>query len=226
MPVTIVTTSMHMVMTAFASQLMQRWDASWPWYLTRASGLLAAILLFLLIGSGVGLITGYTFRFLEPVPAWTVHRAISIAFTISASVHVLSLLFDKYVGFNFVQLFVPFLSKYTPVTLFGMHVGSLWVALGIFAVYCVAGIMFTSLLWINKKPGTWRVTHYLTYAVVIFTFFHALGLGTDVKHGVGRVLWLTGGLLVVVAIMSRLRLTHIKRAKVRPAAGGQPKVHP
>jgi len=227
MPIAIITTYTHTPTAVFASQLAQRWDASWPWYLTRASGIIAAILLFLLIISGVGLITGYTFRYLEPVPAWSAHRAISIAFTVSAAIHVLSLLFDKYVGFSFLQLFIPFLSKYTPATLFGVHMGSLWVAMGIVSIYCIAAIMFTSLFWIDKKPGKWRLTHYLTYGVVALTFFHALGLGTDVKYGLGRKLWIAGGLLILVAIVSRLRLTHVKRNKTRrppanPQSGNRP----
>ena len=213
MPVTVVT-------SLFASQLILRWDASWPWYLTRASGMLAAALLFLLFISGVGLVTGYTFRYLEPVPAWSTHRAISIAFSISAVTHVLSLLFDKYVGFNFLQLFVPFLSKYTPVTLFGRHMGSLWVALGIFSVYGVVAIMLTSLFWMNKKPGGWRITHYLAYLVIIMTFFHAFTLGTDIKYGTGRVIWIIGGLCVLAAIFNRIRLLRVKRIRKRAAAAG------
>lgn len=50
-------------------QLATRAKSSWPWYITRAAGFVAAISLILLMLSGIGFITGGTFRFLEPLTA-------------------------------------------------------------------------------------------------------------------------------------------------------------
>ena len=61
-------------------RLKSRSSVTWPWYITRAAGIIAVVLLILLILSGIGQITGFTFRFLEPLNAWAVHRAIGIAF--------------------------------------------------------------------------------------------------------------------------------------------------
>ncbi|MEP7204901.1 MAG: hypothetical protein ABI716_01770, partial [Candidatus Saccharibacteria bacterium] len=62
--------------TTLNQQLAQRARSSWPRYLTRDSGLIAADLLVLLMLSGIGLVTGLTFKMVEPLKAWAVHRAL------------------------------------------------------------------------------------------------------------------------------------------------------
>lgn len=190
---------------AISKQLETRAKASWPWYITRAAGFVAAISLVLLMLSGIGFITGTSFKFLEPLTAWATHKAIAYVFGVSVIVHVVSLLFDKYVPFSIAQALVPFLSHYREVSIAGHHLGSLYVALGVFALYFVLAIIISSILWIDKKPHTWKAFHFLAYLTMIFVFFHALYLGTDLAHGVFRVLWIIFGLAVALAIIYRLR---------------------
>jgi predicted ferric reductase len=185
-------------------QSVLRLKASWPWYLTRGSGLLAAVSLVLLVLSGVGLLTGYTYRVLEPLLAWTTHRALGIVFLASVIVHMVVLLFDKFAPFTLLDMLIPFVSHYKRVTIGGAHLSSLWVALGVVAFYGVVAVVFSSLRWIDKKPYTWRLLHYLSYGIMAATFFHALFLGTDLKGGTFRVLWVMAGLAVVFSIGLRL----------------------
>ncbi len=185
-------------------RLESRAKASWPWYITRAAGFVAAFALVILILSGVGLITGYTFRILEPLTAWATHKAIAMVFGVAVIVHITALLFDKYVPFTIATALVPFASNYRNVTIAGHHLGSLYVALGIFAFYILLAIIISSLLWIDKKPYTWKAIHFLAYLVMIFVFFHALYLGTDLAHGIFRILWIIFGVAVAVAIVYRL----------------------
>ncbi len=185
-------------------RLESRAKASWPWYITRAAGFVAAIALVVLILSGVGLITGYTFRILEPLTAWATHKAIALVFGVAVIVHIVALLFDKYVPFTIATALVPFASNYRNVTIAGHHLGSLYVALGIFAFYILLAIIISSLLWIDKKPYTWKAIHFLAYLVMIFVFFHALYLGTDLASGIFRVLWIIFGVVVAVTIVYRL----------------------
>ena len=186
-------------------RLANRARSSWPWYITRAAGLLAAFTLVLLILSGVGLITGYTFRFFEPLTAWAVHRAIGITFGVSVLVHIGALLFDKFVPFSILQALVPFLSPYRPLTIAGYHLGSLYVALGILAFYGLALIIITSLFIMDRRPRLWKAVHILSYLVVAMVFVHALFIGTDLAHGSFRAAWLIFGGLLLVAILMRLR---------------------
>lgn len=187
-----------------AEKLTQRAKTSWPWYLTRASGLVAAITLIILILSGIGQVTGYTFKLLDPLTAWASHRAIGIACGISIFIHIFSLLFDKFVGFNLIQLFIPWVSNYKPAVIFGIHAGSLWVALGVLAFYLTWIVIITSLIWVEKKPHTWKLIHFLSYLVIAMVFVHALYLGTDLSHGIWRLVWWLIGIAIIVASIHRL----------------------
>ena len=186
-------------------ELTNRATTSWPWYITRAAGLLAAVSLVFLLLSGIGLITGATFRFLEPLTAWATHRAIGIVFAVSALIHILALLFDTFVPFSIAQVLFPFVSNYRAVTIWGVHLGSLYVALGIFALYGTVAIILSSLFWIDKKPHIWKLTHFLSYLVMTFVFIHALYLGTDLARGIFRTLWIISGIAVAVAIVIRIQ---------------------
>lgn len=185
-------------------KIVDRATGSWPWYLERAAGFVAAGALFILILSGIGLVGGGTFRFLEPLTAWASHRALGITFAVASLIHMFSLLFDHFVSFHILDLFIPWLSNYKPVEIAGFQLGSLFVALGVLAFYGVALIMITSLVWIDKKPYLWKFMHLLAYLVLLFVYIHALYLGTDLAGGVVRLVWLAGGLVLALAILYRL----------------------
>src|SRR5665213_1214029 len=177
-------------------QAVTETKVAWPWYVTRASGLVAAFLLVLLIFFGIGLITGYTYKLMEPVSAWAVHRALGIALGVSILIHVSVLLFDKYTPFALLQVLVPFASGYKPVIIWGIHLGSLYVAFGVLAFYAAAIVIISSLVWVDKKPAVWRLLHYTGYLLALLVFLHGLYLGTDLKQGVFRALWLFGGIVI------------------------------
>jgi methionine sulfoxide reductase heme-binding subunit len=188
-----------------AQKLTARTKTSWSWYVTRGSGLIAAVSLVLLLISGIGQVTGYTYKFLEPITAWASHRALGIAFGVSVLVHIFSLLFDHFVNFSFWQLFVPWLSNYRPTTIFGRHAGSIFVALGVLAFYGVVIVIITSLIWVEKKPYTWKMLHLLSYLIILLVFIHALYIGTDLAHGIFRWLWIGAGISIAIATIHRLR---------------------
>lgn len=185
-----------------------RLGASWPWYVTRASGLIAAVLLVLLMITGISVFTGHEFKFMEPIKAWTNHRTLGIAFSIAVGVHILSLLFDKYITFNVVQVFVPFTSQYKHTKIFGLSVGSLGVTLGIVSLYMVTAIVLTSLTAImSGSPRLWKWTHLLSYLVITAIFFHSIMIGTDLHKGVWRWTWIGLNLIIIGFIVLRLRRT-------------------
>jgi len=188
-----------------AQEVLTRTIDSWPWYVVRGSGIVAAVSLVILMLSGVGFITGHTFKFLEPITAWASHRALGIVFGISILLHMGGLLIDHFVPFNLINLLVPWSSSYKPVTILGINFGSLYVSLGVLAFYLVAVITIISLIWIDKKPNFWKLTHLLSYLVFVFVFFHALFLGTDLAGGVFRLIWIALGITVSIAILIRLR---------------------
>lgn len=181
--------------TSLTTVLFDRVISSWPWYLVRGSGLVASVLLAILIVSGIGQVTGHVFRFLEPIIAWATHRRLGLAFTVAVLIHIVSLLFDTYEKFTVTTLLVPFISNYRP----------LYVGLGILAFYALIAVIISSLFVADKYPKFWKLTHYLSYAVLGLVFLHALFAGTDTAGGVIRLLWIAGGLGIAIAIIPRLR---------------------
>lgn len=178
---------------------------AWPWYVVRASGVVALALLLLVTISGIGMVTGLTYRFIEPLKAWTIHRAMAIALAVSTLVHMGFLLIDKFAPYSFANILIPFSVRYEHSHLFGISVGSLYNAMGIIAAYLLAIVLISSLFIIDTKKKFWQWLHYLSYPLMVLVFFHALFLGTDFKHGAVRILWTLFGLVLLAALISRLR---------------------
>lgn len=178
---------------------------SWPWYLTRASGLVAGFALIILLLSGIGLVTGHTFRLLEPLTAWATHRSLGITFVIAVLVHVTTLLFDHFIPFTILDVLVPWLSQYQPVTILGVQLGSLYVALGVLALYLSIIIVLTSIFWIDKKPKIWKLLHISSYILIAMVFFHALFMGTDTGSGWFRWVWIAMSVGIAIAALARLK---------------------
>lgn len=191
-----------------AQKITDQAHTSWPWYLTRGSGMIAAAALVILMLSGIGQVTGYTYKYIEPLTAWASHRALGIIFGLSVLVHMFSLLFDHFLPFSFSQILVPWLSNYKPVTLFGWQLGSLYVAMGVIAFYLTVLVVVTSLLWVEKKPYLWKTIHLLSYLVLAMVFVHALYVGTDTSHGWVRSIWIAGAGAILLASVHRLWRIH------------------
>ena len=201
-----------MVYNILASTALQlttsRIGSSWAWYFIRGAGFAALFLMFLLMISGIGHITGLTYKYIEPIKSWAIHKAIAFGLVFAILVHVIFLLFDHYVSFSLPQIFVPFLNKYTNGTsLFGVNFGMFVVAFGIISMYLVFLIVLTSLGWIDTKKKLWKWVHYSSYIAAIMVFIHALGAGTDLKYGIFRIFMIFLLAVLVVATVMRLYRT-------------------
>jgi predicted ferric reductase len=205
----------HYLSSSTGQIVIHRLSTSWPWYIIRGAGFLAAGLLILIMISGIGQVTGIIYRYIEPVKVWAIHKALAIALLVAITFHIGFLLIDHYIRFNFIQILLPLASNYTNGTkLFGISLGALSVSLGILAMYGAIILVASSLKWIDSKKTTWRKIHYISYAVIIFVFIHALYVGTDLKYGIFRSGWIFLSLILVVAILVRLwRAGTLKRGR-------------
>ncbi len=196
----------HMsVVSSVLNVAAQRVAMTWPWYVVRGAGFVAAGLLFLLMLSGIGQVTGATYRYIEPVKAWAIHKSMAIMLCVSIVVHVSFLLLDHYISFSLVQILVPFASHYNNGTkLAGIPLGGIAVTLGILASYGVIIVVLSSLGWINTRKKKWHKLHYLSYVVAFFVFLHALYIGSDLKYGIFRQAWIVLGVILGVGAISRL----------------------
>jgi hypothetical protein len=194
-----------------------RLSTAWKWYVVRGAGFLSVGLLILLMVSGIGLVTGYTYKLFEPTKAWIIHKALAFALCAAIATHVVFLVLDKVVPFSIPQVLIPFISTYKRISLGGVPLGSLWVALGILAMYGTVIVVISSLGylgWMEKKKKIWRIVHYISYLVMLFAFLHALYLGTDLAKGLLRIIWIIIGVLLLVAVVIRLmRVGMLKSSK-------------
>ncbi|SRR5579875_2743766 len=155
------------------------------WYLTRASGIVA---LLLLTGTVVlGIVTAGRFRSANwpGFALQALHRrlaGIAIAFV---GLHVLTTLMDRYVSIRWIAAVVPFTSSYR----------TFWVGIGTVALDLWIAVAISSVLrrWIN--PRHWRALHWLAYGSWPIALAHALGMGTD-----ARLSWVQG--LVGISVAS------------------------
>jgi sulfoxide reductase heme-binding subunit YedZ len=192
-------------MNASFSILASSLSVAWPWYVVRAAGIVAVILLLLLMMSGIGMMTGFTYRYIEPLKAWTIHRAFGIALALSVCIHGLFLLLDSYKPYSLAGITIPFVTHTEHSSLFGLSVGSLYTTFGIISSYVLVVVLVSSLTIIESRKRLWRKLHYLSYLLMVLVFFHALFLGTDFKHGFVRILWVTIGIVLILGIIMRLR---------------------
>jgi hypothetical protein len=166
----------------------------WPWYFARASGLVAYILLFLLVVSGMGIKTSWSFRFISPTFAWLNHRYLGLALTFSVAVHLISLLVDNFLKFTILDILVPFVSPYKP----------LFLSLGIIGFYLFLAVIITSIFTMTKFYKTWRLLHYLPYPLFIILFIHGYFIGTDTSLILVKSMYLVTGLIFTLLGVYRL----------------------
>ncbi len=139
-----------------------------PWYAIRSAGILAYTLLWLSTVWGLLLST----RWFPKSNAFLIamHEFFSLLTLTFAFTHAVTLHFDSYLSFTWLEVFVPFLNtSYRPFAL----------ALGQVGLYMLVVIIGS--FYIRQKIGVkrWRVLHGLTFLVYGLTLVHAVTAGTD-----------------------------------------------
>jgi hypothetical protein len=139
------------------------------WYMARAGGIIAYLLLWLSVVWGLALSTKISHNLVPAPLAYGLHEFLSLMTLAFVALHTFVLLGDTYVDFNIFHLIFPFTAPYKPV----------WTGLGVIAFY-LAVIMSSSFYirkWIGQK--IWRVLHYLTFITYLLALGHGLMAGTD-----------------------------------------------
>ncbi len=139
------------------------------WYLTRATGIVALILLTATVVIGVVASVGWTTERWPRFLSQTVHRNLSLFCLGFVAIHVVSTVSDGYVPIGFADAFFPFLTPYRPI----------WVGLGALAFDLLLAVMVTSALRHRIGFSAWRFVHWLAYLCWPIAMFHSLGSGSD-----------------------------------------------
>lgn len=139
------------------------------WYITRAAGLTAYLLLWLSTVWGLAVSSKIFDPVLHRIFTYDFHQFISllaIGFTI---LHIVVLTVDQYLPFSIDQLLIPFTSTYRP----------LWTGIGVIALYLTLLVTITFYIrrWIGNKA--FRVIHYASLIAFFGAALHGLFAGTD-----------------------------------------------
>ncbi|WP_448591752.1 hypothetical protein [Thermoflexus hugenholtzii] len=154
------------------------------WYLTRASGLVAYVLLWLSMVLGL-LITGRVARLWPGGPtAFDLHQHTALLSLSLSLFHALILLGDRYISFTPARIFIPFASAdYRPF----------WVGWGQLGFYLLALVALSFYARRSIGHAAWRRIHYLSFVVFLMVTVHGLMSGTDTAKAGVRVMYQMAG---------------------------------
>lgn len=180
------------------------------WYLSRTSGVVAFVLLWLSTVYGL-LLTNRMAKVWPGGPAaYELHEFTSLLSLVFTGFHVFVLLGDAYMGYTLAQLLLPFNStNYMP----------LWVGIGQIGFYLMLLVSITFYLRNRMKPGLWRTIHLLSFAGFALSLGHSILSGTDSGTWWASALYWIAGLSTVFLTVYRIL---VRRAAPAVAERAQP----
>ena len=166
------------------------------WYATRATGVVALVLLTVTVALGIAGVSRLESRHWPRVITAGLHKNISLLVVAFVLVHVLTTVLDSFVSISIISAVIPFSSGYR----------TFWLGLGAIAFDLILALVVTSLLRGRLSYRAWRAVHLLAYASWPVALWHGLGTGTDSK--LPWLLAIDAGcvLLVAGALLWRLQL--------------------
>ncbi len=178
------------------------------WYLTRATGTVALLLLSAAVALGVLDVGRYS------SPRWprflldALHRNVSLLAVVFLALHVITTVLDSFTSISIFAAFIPFIGSYRPF----------WLGLGAISFDLLLALAITSLLRRRLGFSAWRTTHWLAYACWPIALVHGLGTGSDVKSSWLLALTIGCVLVVIAAVCVRVLRGWPQHARVRGAA--------
>ena len=144
-----------------------------PWFVARASGMVAWMLLTSSVLWGLVLSTKLTALGRKPRPAWTLdlHRWLGGLATVFTGVHVLAVLADSSAHIGLEAALVPFASHWRPLAM----------AWGVVALYLLLAVELTSLARKHLPRAWWRGIHMASFPLFLLATIHGFAAGTDAR---------------------------------------------
>ncbi|MBS2538618.1 ferric reductase-like transmembrane domain-containing protein [Catenulispora sp. NF23] len=145
---------------------------SWLWYATRATGVIALILLTGSVVLGIVVQVRAASRRWPRLVTLGVHRNLSLLVLAFLALHILTAVVDSYAPVGWLSVIVPFASSYRP----------LWLGFGTVAFDLLIAVTITSLLRTRISARLWRLVHWAAYACWPSAVIHSLGTGSDARQ--------------------------------------------
>jgi sulfoxide reductase heme-binding subunit YedZ len=166
------------------------------WYLTRATGAMALVLLTLVLAFGVAEVGRLRSSRWPRFVLDGLHRFLALLAIVLLTVHVVSAVLDSYAPISLLDAVVPFIGAYRP----------LWLGLGAAALDLLVAVALTSALRRRLGHRGWRAVHWLAYAVWPLALLHGLGTGSDVRTGWLGALAVACTATVLLSVLWRITL--------------------
>lgn len=175
------------------------------WYASRATGIVALLLLTAVLVLGILVNRQGRLPGLPRFAVTDLHRNLSLLSVAFIAVHIGTAVLDTYVHIPLLSAVVPFASGYE----------RLWLGLGAISLDLMAAMIVTSLLRGRLNRVVWKAIHLLAYASWPVAFAHSLGSSKDLQQG-----WLLGLSIACAAVVVgavAFRLAHAARQVPRAA---------
>jgi methionine sulfoxide reductase heme-binding subunit len=143
------------------------------WYASRATGVIALVLLTAVLVLGLMVSTHGRLPGLPRFAGTSLHRSVSLLAVAFVAVHVATAIADPFVTIGIAASVVPFVSPYEPF----------WLGLGAVSIDLMLALVVTSLLRARIGRRAWRAVHWLAYLSWPAAVAHSIGSGTDLRHG-------------------------------------------
>jgi predicted ferric reductase len=187
----------------FALDSVQIW-----WYVTRASGIIAYLLLWFSTILGLAVTSKYLDGMLDRLFTYDFHEFISLLSVGFTLVHVIVLMLDQFMPYSLTQILVPFISPYRPF----------WVGVGVIAFYII--LLVTITFYLRNKIGTraFRTIHVVSLAGYLGVTLHGYYSGTDTALPSMQILYKVSGLAVLFLTIYWLVMLGLRNAEKRKQA--------
>jgi sulfoxide reductase heme-binding subunit YedZ len=180
----------------FAADSVQLW-----WYVTRAAGIMAYLLLWFSTVWGLAVTSKIFDPLLDRIFTYDFHQFISLLAIGFILLHVLVLTVDRYLPYSTWQILIPFLSPYRP----------LWVGIGVIAFYII--LLVTVTFYIRGRIGmrAFRIIHISSLLGYLGVTLHGLYAGTDSPLLAMQLIYEGTGLVVIFLTVHWLTVLYQRR---------------
>ena len=188
------------------------------WYASRATGVVALLLLTAVFVLGVLVSRQQRLPGLPRFAVTDLHRNISLLAVSFVAVHVLTAVLDTYVHIPLLSSVIPFASGYE----------RFWLGLGTISFDLMVAMIVTSLLRARLSRRLWLAIHLTAYLSWPVAFVHSVYSSKDLQHGPLLYLAIACAGTVMAAVIWRLvsAARQIPRAARVPAQLSQAHARP
>jgi methionine sulfoxide reductase heme-binding subunit len=169
------------------------------WYLMRATGVVALLLLTLSFGLGIATSNRWYPRGSRQWVTTTLHRNASLLSVVFLAIHVVTSIIDPDAQVRALAAFWPFGTAW-------------WLATGTLSLDLLAAVVVTGLTRNRLPMRFWKAVHWSAYAAWPLAVVHTLGMGTD-----AHAWWLAAVTIACIAAIGGLVTWRLTEPAARAA---------